>query len=235
MPHQVELPTVHIVNAVPRSKDVLAVVVVDVIRAFTTAAVALESGASRLFCVESETAAHVVANQFSNALLLGEEHGRTIDGFELSNSPRDPRLKKLAGRPVVQLSRLGTRTLVSSAKAKFLLAAAATNARATAERLQRIGADEVWLVCSGQTGEDEACARYIRSLLHGEGPLPQHLSEKIISAGERRITSWSFDSDSKDIDKFRADVLSCANVDRFNFAMEGSAVANGVEIHAQRI
>ena len=63
------------------------VVVVDVLRAFTTAAYAFASGASAIWLVGTVEEALDLSREIPDALTMGEEHGRRPDGFDFSNSP----------------------------------------------------------------------------------------------------------------------------------------------------
>ena len=68
-----------------------AVVVVDVLRAFSTAAYALASGARRIHLVSSVAEALAFKAAHPGTLAMGEEHGRRPAGFsvkrETSMSP----------------------------------------------------------------------------------------------------------------------------------------------------
>ncbi len=64
-----------------------SVVVVDVLRAFSTAAYAFAAGARHVYLVG--TVAEALAFKAANpgTLAMGEEHGRRPDGFDFANSP----------------------------------------------------------------------------------------------------------------------------------------------------
>ncbi len=63
------------------------VVVIDVLRAFTTAAYALDRGAEEIFLVSTVEEAFDLKERNSRCLLIGEVDGLPIDGFDLPNSP----------------------------------------------------------------------------------------------------------------------------------------------------
>jgi 2-phosphosulfolactate phosphatase len=91
-----------------------AVVVIDVLRAFTTAAYAFAAGATEIYLVSTVEAALQLKSE-KNALAIGEIGGRRPHGFDLSNSPVLASRADLEGRTLVVASAtaravLGVRT-----------------------------------------------------------------------------------------------------------------------------
>lgn len=86
-----------------------AVVAVDVIRAFTTAAYAFAAGAREIFLVDSVDQALALKREHPRMVAMGEDHGRRPDGFDLSNSPVAVASADLVGRSMVQRTSAGTR------------------------------------------------------------------------------------------------------------------------------
>src|SRR6185295_5552202 len=76
-----------------------AVVVVDVLRAFTSAAYAFAAGASRIWLVQSVEEALAMKAAHSGLLAMGEDLGRRVPGFDYSNSPAEVARADLGGRP----------------------------------------------------------------------------------------------------------------------------------------
>ena len=109
-----------------------AVVVVDVIRVFTTAAYAFGSGAAEIYLVGTvdEALAFKAANPGS--LAMGEDRGLRPDGFDFPNSPAMVRDADLAGRTLVQRTSAGTQGVVRAVDATRLWAASLVVASATA-------------------------------------------------------------------------------------------------------
>lgn len=87
-----------------------AVVVVDVIRATTTATTAAAMG-RRCWPVPSVGAARIRARGLERPLLVGEVAGRRPEGFALTNSPCEVAAHADVSRPMVLLSTSGTRLL----------------------------------------------------------------------------------------------------------------------------
>lgn len=134
------------------------VVVVDVIRAFTTAAYALGAGAEAIYLVEGVDEALALAKELPDALVMGEEHGRRPLGFDLSNSPVDAAHADLQGRVLVQRTSAGTQGAVAGRYADRLFAASLVCASATAAAVDRCGLGAPTYVITGRfpDGPDEA-------------------------------------------------------------------------------
>jgi 2-phosphosulfolactate phosphatase len=153
-----------------------AVVVIDVLRAFTTVPWLLQQGASRVLAVGSrDHARRLAACELPDALLAGEHGGRRVPDFDLGNSPHDLRGRDLGSRPVVLRTSAGTQGLVRTSGSRLLLAASFTVADATARALRSASVRRVTFVITGASlgrdgDEDLACAELIAARLHGRDP-----------------------------------------------------------------
>ncbi|MGH9214072.1 MAG: 2-phosphosulfolactate phosphatase [Acidimicrobiales bacterium] len=196
------------------------VVVIDVIRAFTTAATALAHGATEIRCVDHVEPARALAAADSTAVLSGEEQGRFPAGFDLWNSPSACTAERVGGRPMVFVTVNGTVHLVRAAGAGAVLAAAAVNASATAAWLRRnAGGRRVRLVTTGRTSEDAACAQYIADLASGGPATIASLDAAIGKGVQEHLELWEGPRD--DVPRFLIDAELCARVNRYDFAVVG--------------
>jgi 2-phosphosulfolactate phosphatase len=211
------------------------VVVIDVIRAFTTAAAAFAAGAERILCVETLSEAFALHRVHRDAVLMGEEHGDRPAGFDLGNSPIAVSTADLGRGLVIQRTSNGTRGLAVAREAESVLAAAATNVGATARWITTHRPDsEVTVLCTGDTSEDEACAMHLGKLLIGASPDPGDLSAAIRAAGhQEHMGQWRHPAHEKH-DAFAADLEACSVVDRYNFAMVGRQGGATVELRAAK-
>jgi 2-phosphosulfolactate phosphatase len=161
-----------------------AVVVIDVIRAFTTAAFAFAAGAQEIIPVNTIQEALSLRERFPEALVMGADKDRFPPaGFDFGNSPAALIGHDLHGRRIIQYTTNGTRGIVRSAGAKTLLAGSFVCARATAEYIKHLAPTEVTLVMTGAEGEDRDCAAYIAGLLGDEMPAVANLLEGLRQAG----------------------------------------------------
>jgi 2-phosphosulfolactate phosphatase len=127
------------------------VLVVDVIRATTTAACLLEAGAEALYLVESLEAARAFKDE--DVVLAGEVGGLKPPGFDLGNSPREALEAPVGGKVVVMSTTNGTRAAHAAAKsAKHVLLASLYNAHAAARLAKELATEEVAILCAGKEG-----------------------------------------------------------------------------------
>ena len=116
------------------------VVVVDVIRAFTTSAVALARGAREILPVGTVEEALEYKRNHPGALAFGEVGGIPPQGFDFGNSPTHTDALDLQGRTIVQRTSAGTQGIVRSRMAQHLVAASFVVAKATVKYIQALQA-----------------------------------------------------------------------------------------------
>ena len=146
------------------------VVVIDVLRAFTTAAYAFDRGAEEICLVSTVEEAFELRERDPRCLLIGEVDGLPIDGFDLPNSPSALEGLDLSTRRLVQRTTAGTQGVVLATNADHLFVASLCVASPTAKCISALGPDVVTFVETGLRAkgggeEDVACADYISSLL----------------------------------------------------------------------
>src|SRR5271170_4368426 len=91
------------------------VAVIDVFRAFTTAAVALANGASRIVMVRSVEEAFALCDAGVGQICMGEVSGRAPNGFDFGNSPFEVSAVDFAGKTIIQRTSAGTQGIVAAA------------------------------------------------------------------------------------------------------------------------
>src|SRR4051794_777891 len=212
------------------------VVVVDVVRAFTTAAAALAAGAARVICAPTADDALAMRRTDPGAVLAGEEWGTPPAGFDLGNSPRELSRAGVRGAVVVLLSQNGTRSLAEAREAPTLLAAAAVNLAATAAwiRSRNAASRGVRIVCTDPNGEDRACAEHLAALVAGGAADARATAALVRTAADRHLEVWRRFHPPGACQGFRDDVDECAAVDAYDFAMVGRALGTCVELRAAR-
>lgn len=203
----------------PGAED--TVVVIDVLRSFTTAAVALAKGASAIYPVEGVAAAMALADRIQNPVSVGAVvGGDPVPGFDFGNSPSQLMQVDLAGKNVVMSTAAGVRGLQRFRRARQLYAASLVCARATAEAIRASGAEEVCFVITGEWldrdgDEDIACADYIESLLRGDPAAPEQFAQRVRDSDfGQRFTAGTWPNLP------RADLELAAQPDLFGFAMQ---------------
>ena len=195
------------------------VVVIDVIRAFTTAAYAFGGGAKEILLVSGVDEALDLKQQLPQALTMGELGGRCPAGFDFSNSPAEVAGADLRGRTLIQRTSAGTQGAVRSKQAQTLLAGSFCCAAATARYVKESSAESVTCVITGihsgaDGDEDIAFADYLGALLEGRTPDFQEYARRV------RNSYWGRHFGRPDFPHFPAvDLDFCVQLDRFDFAM----------------
>lgn len=203
--------------------DADAVVVIDVLRAFSTAAVALDRGAVEIYPVLDVAEAFERRAREPDLVLMGETECRPVPGFDLGNSPVDAAVFPFAGRRAVQRTTAGTRGLVCCRAARLLLAASFLVGSATVAALRASGSKRVALVITGtvhygSADEDLACAEWMAELLRGNSPPVGPFLKRV-----RESVAAAMFLDPASPLHAPADVGFCARADVFAFAMQAES------------
>ncbi|MDO3700243.1 2-phosphosulfolactate phosphatase [Micromonospora sp. C28SCA-DRY-2] len=197
------------------------VVVIDVIRAFTTAAVAFERGVTEIACAPSVEVGRALRRRLPDRLLVGETNGLKPVDFDFGNSPFEMSAARLDGRRLIQATSNGTLGLARCPDPTALLAVSARNVGATARWIAGNHADTPYtLICTGTTAEDWACARYLSGLLDGSAPRPADLVAGIMDGAAEHARGYARLPASERVD-LSDDLRFCREVDRAGFAMVG--------------
>jgi 2-phosphosulfolactate phosphatase len=196
------------------------VVVIDVLRSFTTAAVVLARGAQALYPVERIVEATALSGQLQNVVSIGAVGGGDpVPGFDFGNSPSRLMSADLSGKQVVMTTAAGVRGLQRFRQARQLYAASLVCARATAEAVRATGAAHISFVITGEWvdrdgEEDIACADYIEALLRGDAVVADEFAERVRKSDfGQRFTAGTWPNLPL------ADLEMAAQPDLFDFAM----------------
>jgi 2-phosphosulfolactate phosphatase len=220
-----------------RAEPAETVVVIDVLRAFTTVAWMLDRGAERILTVASRDQARRIRDeQLPHALLAGEQGGVPVPDFDLGNSPSDLVDRDLTGATIVLRTSAGTLGLDRCAGSSLLLAASFPVAAATAAELRRAAPGEVTYVVTGASlgrdgDEDHACAELIQARLEGHDVDPAPFLARVPTSDAGRAfgpagPAWAPPADLE---------LAC-EVDRFPIALHATAATDveAIEITPRR-
>jgi 2-phosphosulfolactate phosphatase len=166
------------------------VAVIDVFRAFTTAAITLANGASRIIMVASVEEALALRDGGIGQVCMGEVYGRAPEQFDFGNSPFEVCEIDFSGKTIIQRTSAGTQGIVAAAGlAECLYASSLVTADATVCAMIAGSPDRVSLVAMGDNGrkrtdEDELCAIHLRNRLEGRPSDPEAVRRLILASGE---------------------------------------------------
>lgn len=196
-------------------------VVIDVLRAFTTAAFAFESGANEIIFVSSPEEAFKKHKEDPSLLLMGEQEGQKINGFHFENSPMEIKKAALTGKRMVQRTSSGTQGVIGCSHASQILIASFVVADATVKRILELKPTHVSFIATGTTNGDEdiALAEYLQSKLMGQSDINMDSILKRVQtsqAAKRMIHGpISYPNAAYDLEL-------ALQINRFSFAMEVS-------------
>lgn len=189
-------------------------VIVDVFRAFTTAAFCIGAGAREIVLVADHEEALSLKRDDPSLFLTGEIGGRSIAGFDAGNSPSAIERLDLTGRRVVQRTSAGTQGVAAAVTASGILLGSLVIAGATVRYLRARAEEEVTVVAMGNNGttpseEDEICARYLAECLVGR------------DLDMRTVIAKMWENEDPDWPEWfpRRDAELALQLDRFDFAL----------------
>jgi 2-phosphosulfolactate phosphatase len=196
------------------------IVVIDVLRSFTTAAYAFAAGAHAVYPVDKVERALALASKRPRALTMGAAGGGwPIPGFDLTNSPAEIAGRNLSGRELIHCTAGGVQAVSLWRDAPFVFAASLVCAQATVRQIRRIAPARLTLVVTGKWtdrdgDEDFACADYIEALLRDENAEPAPFEKRVRQSDfGRRFTGVPGSPHPA------ADLECCAVANRFDFAL----------------
>ncbi|MCR4316542.1 MAG: 2-phosphosulfolactate phosphatase [Planctomycetes bacterium] len=195
------------------------VVVIDVIRAFTTAAFAFYRGAEKIFLVSTAEEAFRLKAKNPRFVLVGENGGRQIEGFDFGNSPEAISREDFTGRSIVLRSSSGTQGVVSAKRAEQIYLGSLVVASATARALRLANPRTTTILAMGSVAgpdgaEDIACRTYIDHVLREEAIDKQRIIDEV------RNSPSGLQALDPLIDYKTPGDLDCATcIDRFDFTM----------------
>lgn len=201
-----------------------AVVVIDVLRAFTVEPWLFERGAKRVLTVTDRQGAMTLRDrQLPDALLAGEQGGAPIEGYDLGNSPSEVAATDLDGATVIHRTSAGTQGLARTVGSPLVLAASFVTAGATARALRAAAPARVTFVITGASlgrdgDEDFAAAELIAARLQGHDPDPAPFLARVAASDAGRLfapdgPSWAPPADLE---------MAC-ELDRFDHALHAVA------------
>ncbi len=201
------------------SEAVGATIIIDVFRAFTTAAIAFDRGATRITLVAEVDEALELHRRGVGDLLMGEVGGKRPEGFDFGNSPHEISKADVHGKSLVQSTRAGTVGVAAAVNADTIFLGSFVVAQATVNAILEQQPELVSIIAMGDQGvvrsdEDEHCGIYLRNLLEGRRPDFDAVKKLIMSGG---ATQKFFDVDQPQFHP--EDVALALEADRYPFAM----------------
>lgn len=197
-------------------------VVIDVLRAFSTACYVVDAGVRRICAVADVDSARRLKARYPRALLLGERNGYRLPGFDLGNSPSQAIHMNWCGRTAILTTSNGTAGLAAVTLADEVVTGSFVNAGAIVAYIRQRTPAQVSFVCMGSNGrpaiEDTLCALYLAAALKGMAMDFGRLKEIVMASSSAAgfLAADSSDMPPEDLDM-------CLNVDLFGFVLRAYA------------
>lgn len=194
-------------------------VVIDVFRAFTTAAYVMNNGAKTIIPVETVEDAFRVKTKHPEWLIMGERDGVKVEGFDYGNSPFEVKELDFKGKTLIQRTSAGTQGIVNANKADEIILGSFVTADAIVEYIKSKNPEIVSLVAMGWNGkeialEDEYLAEYIEMKLQGKKIDFRKLKQKI-----RKSHHGLKFFDLKNSNFIEEDFHAAMDLNRYNFIL----------------
>lgn len=196
------------------------VVIIDVLRAFTTACYATAKGIETIIPVGNIDMAYQLKKDNPDYLLTGERHERKPEGFDFGNSPTHIHDAVIEAKTMIQTTSSGTQGITNAKNATEIITGSFVNAGAIINYIRKTNPQEVSLVCMGfacqyPTAEDTLCAEFIKNELEGRpNDFPAMVKQIKETDGARffdpATENWSPESDFH----------LCMNLNRFDFILK---------------
>ncbi|MGB3401817.1 MAG: 2-phosphosulfolactate phosphatase family protein [Microcoleaceae cyanobacterium] len=161
----------HTPEQTPTDTQADCAIVVDVLRATTTIATALNAGAEAVQVFSDIDQLMQVSGQWpaEKRIRIGERGGKMVEGCDLGNSPLNYTPEVVSDKRLFMTTTNGTRALQRVEKTPTVLTAALVNRQTVVEYLVQQKPETVWIVGSGWEGsyslEDTVCAGAIAESL----------------------------------------------------------------------
>jgi len=161
------------------------VVIIDVLRAATVEAYLLDKGVKDITPVATKAEAFAYKEQDPALILVGEEDGIKIPGFDIGNSPAQIRkLTDLKGKSVIHRSSTGTQGLVNAHQADTVIFGSFVVFSAIYNFILDQNPEKVSLVAmeSIEKSEDYFFAQYLKDKLLGKQTLSMKKIVRILKS-----------------------------------------------------
>lgn len=201
------------------------IIVIDVLRAFTTACYVINNNPTDYIIVPDLNSAYSLKKENPNYILIGERNGYNIPGFDYGNSPTEIKNVDFSNKTIVHTTTLGTRGIVNALNhTKDVITGSFINAKAIINYIKKENPNNIYLFCTSGTSdnnEDLMFAKYIKGYFENK-PLNISVIRKNLmkhESGIRYLINPRTKYSKRDfflaleLDKFNFIIKACFNVD----------------------
>lgn len=198
-------------------------VIIDVFRAYTTAAYLFAQGAEDIYVVSKVKTAENLKEKLDNPVLIGERKGIKLNGFDYNNSPYFISQHNFAGQQIILSTSAGTKGIINAENADEIITGSFVNISAAAAYIKTKDPEIVSLVAMGNNGvnraeEDLLYAETLEKLLTDQDILTQsEIRDKLIETAGSRF----FDEETQS-EMPKEDFCYSLTLDKFNFIIKAN-------------
>jgi 2-phosphosulfolactate phosphatase len=195
-------------------------VIIDVFRAYTTAAYLFANQVEKIFIVSRIETARNLREKLDKPVLIGERKGIKIDDFDFNNSPYFISQNNFADKKIILSTSAGTKGIIAAKNADEIITGSFVNLAAAAAYINKRQPDIVSLVAMGNNGvkdaaEDNLYAQELEKALKGE----KLLAEAEIKSSLRSPAGDRFFVEATQSEMPKEDFDYSLNLNKFNFVI----------------
>ncbi|MFN2339656.1 MAG: 2-phosphosulfolactate phosphatase [Halanaerobium sp.] len=198
-------------------------VIIDVFRAYTTAAYLFAAQAEKIFIVSRVETARRLKEELNNPILIGERKGIKIDDFDFNNSPYFISQHNFSGKEIILSTSAGTKGIIAAENAAEIITGSFVNIKAAAEYIKRKNPELVSLVAMGNNGvtkadEDNLYAQELEKILKGK----KTMAEAEIKNSLRSPAGDRFFKEATQSEMPKEDFDYSLKIDKFYFVIKAA-------------
>ncbi|RAK07106.1 2-phosphosulfolactate phosphatase [Halanaerobium saccharolyticum] len=196
-------------------------VIIDVFRAYTTAAYLFANQAEKIFIVSKLETARKLKAKLDDPILIGERKGIKIEDFDYNNSPYFISQSNFAGKEIILSTSAGTKGIIAAENADQIITGSFVNLKAAAEYIKARNPELVSLIAMGNNGvskadEDNLYAQELKKLLNGK----RTLAEAEIKRRLRSPAGDRFFREETQSEMPKEDFEYCLKINKFDFVIK---------------
>jgi len=204
-------------------------VIIDVFRAYTTAAYLFANQAEKIFIVSKVETARKLKKELNNPVLIGERKGIKIEDFDFNNSPYFISQHNFKGKEIILSTSAGTKGIIAAENAAEVITGSFVNIAAAAEYIKSKNPETVSLVAMGNNGvteadEDNLYADQLANLLKGK----KTLAQAEIKARLRSPAGDRFFADETQSEMPKQDFEYCLKLNKFDFVIRAEQIDSDI-------
>lgn len=204
-------------------------VIIDVFRAYTTAAYLFANQAEKIFIVSKVETARKLKEELNNPVLIGERKGIKIEDFDFNNSPYFISQHNFMGKEIILSTSAGTKGIIAAENAAEIITGSFVNIAAAAEYIKSQKPEIVSLVAMGNNGvseadEDNLYADQLANLLKGKKTLTQaEIKARLRSPAGDRFFAVETQSEMP-----KQDFEYCLKLNKFDFVIRADQIDSDI-------